>query len=365
MNENISFGISKYKNTGNTCYLNSVLSILQQTPLFTDYFVSSKITKYLKLNSLSNSDKIKILNKVYYQLAQLFIASLSNDDCSITPTSFKNVIGGINPIFAGNNQQDSQEFFSFLISRIEEELGKKVEYIPGRNYKYTKTELSIKDNLLRIKALKQWELFTKNEFSPIKTMFTGLEHHKQTCEFCNNDSNRFQIFTSLQIEIPLNKSDEECTLYKCLDYLIKPEILDSKNKMKCDLCYRKNKASKSLYIWKPPKILVIHIKRFKKDMYGNVSQKLNNKVIFPILNLNIKKYISDKSPFKHFSKYNLFGINNHHGYNIHFGHYTSIVKNRFDNKWYLFNDSNNLKLVDDLKELQNNNAYLLFYYRVN
>jgi len=363
MNSDINFGVSKYKNTGNTCYLNSILHILQQTPLFTDYLVSNKITKFLKLYNLERETQYKILDKVYYQLAQLFIASLSNDDCSITPTSFKSTIGKINSIFSDNTQQDSQEFFSFLISRIEEEIGKKVLYLPGRKYNYKQSEFNIKDNLLRLKALNQWEIFTKNEFSPIKTMFTGLEHHKQICEFCNNDSNRFQIFTSLQIEIPVN--NEECTLYKCLDYLIKPEKLDEKNKMKCELCYRKNKASKNLHIWKPPKLLVIHIKRFKKDMYGNVSQKMNNRIIFPILNLNIKKYISDKSPYKHLSRYNLFGINNHHGYNIHFGHYTSIVKNRFNNKWYRFNDSNDIKQINSLKEIQNNNAYLLFYYRIN
>ena len=363
MSSIINIGISKYRNTGNTCYLNSILSILQQTPLFADYLITNKIAKFLKLNNLNEKDKFKILNKVYYQLAQLFIASVSNDDCVITPTSFKSVVGKVNNIFQGNQQQDSQEFFSFLISQIEEEIGKKVLYLPGRNYKYEEKEYSVNWNLLRIKALKQWELFTKNEYSPIKMMFTGLEHHKQVCEFCNHESNRFQIFTSLQVEIP--ETDKDCTLYKCFDYLIKPQKLDNKNKMKCDLCYRKNKASKNLSIWRPPKILVIHIKRFKKDMYGNVSQKLNNKIIFPILNLNIKKYISESSPYKHLSKYNLFGINNHHGYNINFGHYTSIVKNRFDNKWYLFNDSSNLRQINDLKELQNNNAYLLFYYRVN
>ena len=136
MNSDINFGVSKYKNTGNTCYLNSILHILQQTPLFTDYLVSNKITKFLKLYNLEREDQYKILDKVYYQLAQLFIASLSNDDCSITPTSFKSTIGKINSIFSDNTQQDSQEFFSFLISRIEEEIGKKVLYLPGRKYNY-------------------------------------------------------------------------------------------------------------------------------------------------------------------------------------------------------------------------------------
>ena len=96
----INIGISKYRNTGNTCYLNSILSILQQTPFLTDYLITNKITKFLKLNNLKWKDKFKILNKVYYQLAQLFIASVSNDDCVITPTSFKSIVGKVNNIFS-------------------------------------------------------------------------------------------------------------------------------------------------------------------------------------------------------------------------------------------------------------------------
>ena len=45
MSNLINIGISKYKNMGNTCYLNSILSILQQTPLFADYLITNKIAK--------------------------------------------------------------------------------------------------------------------------------------------------------------------------------------------------------------------------------------------------------------------------------------------------------------------------------
>ena len=43
MSTEIELGICKYNNnTGVTCYMNSILAILQQTPYFADYIISDK-----------------------------------------------------------------------------------------------------------------------------------------------------------------------------------------------------------------------------------------------------------------------------------------------------------------------------------
>jgi len=47
------------------------------------------------------------------------------------------------------------------------------------------------------------------------------------------------------------------------------------------------------------------------------------------------------------------------------GHYISFVKNIINNKWYVYNDSNQPIQINKLNDLQNENAYLLFYYRHN
>ena len=114
---------------------------------------------------------------------------------------------------------------------------------------------------------------------------------------------------------------------------------------------------------------MIQLKRFKKDMYGQVCRKITNKVNYPIFDLDISDYICESSPHKDKSKYNLMGINIHHELgsfaNINLGHYVSILKNRYDSNWYLFNDdSRPIRVVTD-EELINQKTYLLFYYRVN
>ena len=48
-------GCSKYKNmNGVTCYMNSILAILQQSPLFPDYIVSGKFKEYLNTEDYSD-----------------------------------------------------------------------------------------------------------------------------------------------------------------------------------------------------------------------------------------------------------------------------------------------------------------------
>ena len=393
--KNIIHGNSRYRNIGGiTCYINSILSILQQAPIFTDYIINGHFSKNIIKNikdelikeENENDDKeikenddenyklyVKIINKVSYQLYQLFKASHENDNYSITPTSFKKTIGKKNPMWNEYNHQDSQEFFNFLISTMEEETGRKVDFIPGSNFKIENNKNDPLKTLLKLKAQSSWENFIKNEYSALKLIFNGLQYSKQKCDFCNNISNSFQTFTTLQINIPLNKKNPQLdfnktfTLTECLNDLIQEEKLDYNNRLTCELCKRKNKASKQTKIWKPPKILVIHIKRFHMDMFGRVTRKICNKVLYPIIDFNIEKYIHEDSPYRKQNMYNLFGINLHqefgHLASINSGHYTSILKNRHEGNFYHYNDHYQIEKVDSVNILQNKNAYLLFYYR--
>ena len=156
-------------------------------------------------------------------------------------------------------------------------------------------------------------------------------------------------------------------IYECLDHMIKEEQLDDDNKMNCEMCGLRNRAYSQSLLWKTPKVLVLHIKRFLVNSYGITSQKITNNVEYPITNLDLEKYFDPTSPYKNSSKYDLIGINIHqafgYGGNINSGHYTSIVKNIMNNNWYLYNDSNPLKMALTKEHLQNQNAYMLFYYR--
>jgi ubiquitin C-terminal hydrolase len=59
-------------------------------------------------------------------------------------------------------------------------------------------------------------------------------------------------------------------------------------------------------------------------------------VEFPLYNLDLSSFVSGQIPTGGEGidlHYDLYGIVNHYG-SLHFGHYTSIVKNFQENKWY-------------------------------
>jgi len=381
LDETVKLGVSKYKNImGITCYMNSILHILQQTPIFIEYITQAKfrdtiINKINKKNPNATNLEKEILVKdfVIFELFRLFKTSLENDDSSITPTTFKTLIGKKNDIWNEYNHQDSQEFFNFLISQLEEEVGMKCEFVPGLNYDETSCDsyYSITDSIKNIVAINSWIKFQSREFSPLKNLFDGLVQNNRKCMCCNTSSTGYEPFLTLPVSIPIkDKNDMVKTfdIYDCIDHFISEEQFDAENKMNCEMCGLHNRGHSKTLLWKTPQILVIHIKRFLNNTYGIPSQKITNNIRYPIKNLDLSKYFDPASPHKSSCKYDLIGINIHqafgYGNNINAGHYTSIVKNIINNNWYLYNDSNQVKMAYTKANLQSNNAYLLFYYRV-
>ncbi len=377
--EPIKFGVSKYKNImGVTCYMNSILHILQQTPVFVEYITQAKFRDSIlkkiknKMTSDPSLDEEKLLKDfVIFELFRLFKTSLENDDSSITPTTFKALIGKKNDMWNEYNHQDSQEFFNFLISQLEEEAGMKSEFIPGFNYLESSTEqLNIIDSLKNSIATNSWTKFQAREYSPLKNLFDGLVQNNRKCMCCNTNSVAFEPFLTLPVSVPIkDKTDmfKAFNIYDCIDHFVSEEQLDADNKMNCEMCGLRNRGHSKTLLWKTPKVLVIHIKRFLVNSFGIPTQKITNNVNYPITNLDLEKYFDPASPHKSSSKYDLIGINIHqafgYGNNINAGHYTSIVKNIMNNNWYLYNDSNQVRMAYTKENLQNANAYLLFYYR--
>ena len=330
-----TLGCGKYSNPdGVSCYMNSILAILQNTPLFTDYIVTGEFQE----------------DTISYELQRIFKHSLDNSNCNITPQSFRKKITKKNFIWGELEQQDSQEFLTFLISTLEEEIKQKVIFIPnGINYMSSKGYKPYEGNFKtaneiftgNIMAQFQWQKFIEKEYSAIKMLFTGQFHEQIKCSNCDYISNNFDIFQNIQLDIT---SDN---LIDCLMNFNKLKQLDEDNTIYCDFCHIKNQAYKKTGIWKFPKILIINLKRFKMNNYGQVIGKNTDMVDYPE-ELNVNE-----------NCYELFAINVHHGRSINRGHYTSYVKNRFDDEWYEFDDDS----VTPINNIVSNGATLLFYIK--
>ena len=356
-------GLSKFRNIGGvTCYMNSILAILQQTDIFCDYIISGKF----KSNLISNINLEEVEDTIIFQLHKLFCVSLSLENGIVTPTSLRKVCASKDMIYnrwGSQEQQDSPDFLLFLLEKLIEEIGQKVIFIPGK-VKYLNE--SIENSFELLISTIDYNKFLEKEFSPLTKLFNGLGHATTQCKICKNKNSKFETFKVLEVEIPDIKKDLD--IYDCLDKWSESEELDDDNRYLCSFCGVKSNASRKHLIMKTPKILIIHLKRFKKDMFGRILGKNNTKIDFPLYNLSLKKYISQSSKDVDKDNYNLFGVNCHYGIGqgqINFGHYISIVKNRHDNNWYVFNDAINPHKLSKASDIVSPNSYILFYIRSN
>ena len=341
MTEITKYGICRFKNLGNTCYMNSIIHILQQIPVF---------TKFLFNNSFEDQ------NTIIYNLYILIKTSHENEDFIIKPSRFKSLLGEKNDMWDGFNQHDSQEFLNYIITTIQEEIGKKNIYIPG-----CITNLpthNIYNTIININALSNELNYKLKEYSPLIEIFNGTIHNIKKCKYCGCEKNNFELFTTLQLPI----SNQTNNIYDCFDNIIKTEQLDKYNKLNCDLCGLKTQGYSNTLLWNMPKVLILHFKRFLVNDYGIPIQKLSNNISYPIKNLDLTKYINPISPYYNKNKYDLIAINLHHGI-LQGGHYLSYVKSYYNNKWYKYNDENPVVQIKQKNILQDPNAYMLFYYR--
>jgi len=329
----MDIGVCRFQNIDNvTCYMNSILAIIQQMPIFVDYLLTVKD------------------DGIVGKLGKLMFESHTRDDDILTPMSFRKEISKKNSMWGMREQQDSQEFLNFLLSSIEEEIKEKVIFIPGRKFTMDNGG-KIYDTIQKIhmNIMKQNSMI--NEYSIIKKLFSGMIHNTVKCDYCGNMSHNYDSFLTLQLNV------NNCNnIYDCMDEYIKEEQIDSKNMIKCDFCGMKNRAHKKTNLCEMPKILIIHFKRFMVNNYGIVTRKISNLIKYP-LELDMSKYCE--------SKYKLFAVNLHHSIghmnNADYGHYTSIVMNRNNNKWYHYDDSNDL---EEIESYEHKNAYMLFYNKI-
>lgn len=107
-------------NLGNTCYMNSALQCLRSVEELTKFFLSKRWTKDINANNpIGHGGTIA---KSYAGVLQ----GIYNPDgtSSFSPKGFKLQLGKANSLFSGYGQQDSQEFVSWLVDALHEDLNR-------------------------------------------------------------------------------------------------------------------------------------------------------------------------------------------------------------------------------------------------
>ena len=354
---------AKFKNNeGYCCYRNSIMSILQSLPIFSE-FVTDK-DEFIRFYQECKTKGIDINKTVTYQIFKLFNLSLDNPDANLNPRSFAEVMISKNPMWGDVAQQDSSEYFLSVLDKLKEEKGKSYKFIGG-NKILCENKYSPLQNFSKLCFLQKHEEFCSekykfltNMYSPYTRMFNFMVKNTKGCPNCKFSNSVFESSSILKLSLPDDNKEEQ--LEKLIDTYVSEEEVDDNNMVKCRSCLMKTKAKVSNIFCNLPKILVIHLKRFNINNYGFLGRKKSNRIIYP-LDLDLTSYVNDTNEYK----YQLVAVNVHLGPSMNHGHYISIVKLSTDNGWYVFNDSKNVQPVTDINNVVNNNASMLFYLRKN
>ena len=226
-----------------------------------------------------------------------------------------------------------------------------------------------------------WKRYLKFNDSVITDIFGGQLQSTIECQTCKATSCSFDPFLDLSVPIPrgesksllqktLNFTDSgKCTLEKCLEKFTAEETLE--DMVDCEKCKQKRKCIKKLSIYRRPKVLLVHIKRFQFNINASRAsrEKVSTEVQFPMKGLDINPFMSTESdkPEQENATYDLVGVTNHSG-SIHGGHYIAHVdiNNAIEksiegkSKWMCFNDERVSKPKKE-EAITGSSAYVLFY----
>ncbi|KAF2629310.1 UCH-domain-containing protein [Macroventuria anomochaeta] len=188
-------------NLGNTCYMNSALQCLRSVEELSLYFLNNQWEKEVnKVNPIGYKGQIA---SVYANLVNsIYSVSASS---SFSPKQFKQTLGRANSLFSGYGQQDSQEFLSWLIDALHEDLNR----IITKPYKENPDS---DDNTFRDpEAMKQLgEIYRSNyrarNDSVSTDLFNGFYKNTMVCPECDKVSITFDPYSQLTLQLPIEHS---------------------------------------------------------------------------------------------------------------------------------------------------------------
>jgi ubiquitin carboxyl-terminal hydrolase 8 len=232
------------RNLGNTCFMNAVIQCLQSTDEFTQVLREN--------HKVNRGTKFGSNGELAIELSALLRAmEFPSTVKSIAPKDFKLAVSKHLPGFIGCNQQDSHEFLVMLLGKLHEDLN-------TANDKNIIDSTISEDMPLSVAANKFWKNHISRNESIITKLFEGLLVHTLTCLTCHKTSNSFEVISCLSLPL----TNYRTTLNECFSQYFKPERMSGEAAWECPTCKVKREADKKVTIWKLPKILLVHLKRY-------------------------------------------------------------------------------------------------------
>lgn len=332
------------ENCGNSCYFNALVQVLQAMPQLNNflgryihcYKPDSLTAQYNELNYLIN---IIQLDETLKNDSTTFIAKENG--------SLRDFFYYIGKTLSGRIQQaeDTQQLLQLLLDDIYD-----VGLLTDADYSQERKE--IKNIIFNTIGCK------------LKNTLMLLDDSKER-ELSKIEKN-FMIST----EIPIFQQKAPLELKDCLDTFFAPEIIakESTERIMWPKTGTYEDIVKHTVLENTPQLLTIHLKRFNWDLLEQKAEKIQDPILIPINNFDIKSYLDTNLDAHVSTIYDLKAVVVHTG-NGDGGHYLSYIKN--DSKWYRCDDSLITEISsEEIQKLEthgylqsHNTPYILFYER--
>ena len=247
----------------------------------------------------------------------------------LSPHKFLEVLRRENEMFRTSMHQDAHEFLNLLLNEV-------IASVEA-NAKKTEAEKAMNGSTVPAdfeKALASAMPGIKNgvrahDTGWVHDLFEGTLTSETRCLTCENVSQRDEAFLDLSVDL-----DQYSSVTSCLRKFSEEEMLCERNKFHCDGCGGLQEAEKRMKIKRLPRILALHLKRFKYTEDLQRLQKLFHRVVYPY-HLRLFNTTDDaEDPDR---LYELYAVVVHIGGGPYHGHYVSVVKTQ-DRGWLLFDD---------------------------
>ncbi|KFY94663.1 hypothetical protein V498_03790, partial [Pseudogymnoascus sp. VKM F-4517 (FW-2822)] len=250
----------------------------------------------------------------------------------LSPQRFLEIFKRDNEMFRTTMHQDAHEFYGILlnavITNVEENARRLKELEPPKN------EEALGDGMMSAFANAASAMgLSSGAQSPgtgwVHDIFEGVLTSETRCLTCEAASQRDETFIDLSIDL-----EEHSSVTSCLRKFSAEEMLCERNKFHCDNCGGLQEAEKRMKIKRLPKILTLHLKRFKYTEDLTRLQKLFHRVVYPY---HLRMFNTTDDAEDPDRLYELYAVVVHIGGNAYHGHYISIIKTQ-DRGWLLFDD---------------------------